>query len=138
MSVKLPGIFAEKTDRQKCLPHLHHLVVEEDDVGGAPDGAWDGAVGPRGHDDFEKLGRSCKIGHKRLMGIGGERLRDRQMLKDREYDLVGGSEGNLHAGAPELQQRIIFVKVPGQAGADVDGALKALVSPPNFIFRRWR
>ena len=56
MSVKLPGIFAEKTDRQKCLPYLHHLVIEEDDVGGAPDGTWDGAVGPRGHDDLEKFG----------------------------------------------------------------------------------
>src|SRR5205814_8340985 len=104
MVVNLQGKFDEKTDRQKCLPHLRHEVVEEDDVGGAPGGAGDGGVGPRGHDDFEKLGRSCKIGHKRLMGIGGERLRDRQMLKDMEYDLVGGSEGNLHAGAAELQQ----------------------------------
>src|SRR2546421_8784654 len=49
------------------------------------------------------------------------------MLKDRENDLVGGSERSLHAGAAELQQRIIFVKVPGQASADIDGALETLV-----------
>src|SRR5256885_920371 len=64
---------------------------------------------------------------KRLLGIGWQGSRDRQMLENCENDFVGGSERSFHTGAAELQQRIVFVKVPNQAGADGDGALEALV-----------
>ena len=120
-------------------------VVEEDDVGGAPDGGGDGAVGLGGDDDFEKFRCGGEIGHQRLLGVGWKGLHDGQLLEDGEDDFVGGSKRCFDAGAPELQQGIVFVKMPRQAGAKSDDTLETRVRlgpvrfrPREFFHRQMR
>src|SRR6266478_458575 len=58
----------------------------------------------------------------------GRRIQPAGWSRKTTYDELhteAGTERSFHTGAPELQQRIVFVKVPGQAGADRDGTLEA-------------
>ncbi len=102
-------------------------VVEEDDIRGAPYGRGDGAVRLAGDDNFEEIRGGREIGHERLLGIGWERLREGEVPENCEDDLVGVGESSLNAGAAELQGKVALVKMPGQAGADGDGALEPIV-----------
>jgi len=102
-------------------------------------------VGLAGHDDFEKIGQPREIGHELLIRIGRQRLREGQVLENGENKFVGGGEKSFHPGGTELQQRVLFVKVPGQAGANGDGALEMFVDrrdrvlhPGKFLLRQMR
>jgi len=46
-----------------------------------------------------------------------------------------GARGVSTPALRNCQQRIVFVKVPGQAGADGDGALEALAGRRHFRFQ---
>src|SRR5260370_6086803 len=112
------------------IPHWQGLtrrVVEEDDIRGAPHGRGDGAVRLAGDDNCEESRGGSEVGHKRLLGIGWERLREGEVAQNCEDDLVGVGERSLNAGAAELQGKVALVKMPGQAGADGDGALETIV-----------
>src|SRR6266850_6690484 len=71
----------------------------------------------------------------RLLGVGWKGLHDGQLLEDGEDDFVGGSKRCFDAGAPELQQGIVFVKMPRQAGAKGDDTLETRVRLGPVRFR---
>src|SRR5258708_4378182 len=108
------------------LLYLLDTILEEDDVRRAPHGGGHGTVALAGYDDLEKIRRSRQIGHEFLVGIGRQRLRDRQVFENRENEFIRGSKRSIHTCAAKFQQRVAFVKVPGQAGADRYGALEVL------------
>src|SRR5260370_18780229 len=70
----------DEVDRQECLSHLLHRIVEEDDVGGAPDGGGDGAVGLAGHDDLEKFRRRGEVGPEQVASGRRQRVCHPQLL----------------------------------------------------------
>jgi len=55
-----------------------------------------------GDDNFEEIRGGREIGHKRLLGIGWERLREGEVAENRKNDLVGVGESSLNARAAEL------------------------------------
>src|SRR5712671_6696907 len=48
------------------------------------------------------------------------------MAEDGEYGLFRWGQGSFHAGAAELQLCVVLEEVPGDAGAQRNGALEAI------------
>src|SRR5258708_33938900 len=90
------------------LLYLLDTILEEDDVRRAPHGRGHGTVALAGYDDLEKIGRGPQIGHEFLVGIGRQRLRDRQVFEDWANEVISGSERSVHTGAPTFQHRGAF------------------------------
>src|SRR5260370_20775078 len=103
---QLPGKWSEVTGLQhsagtfshswvgQLFPLLYLLdtILEEHDVRRAPHGRGNGTVALAGYDDLEKIRRSRQIGHEFLIGIGRQRLRDRQVFKNCENEFIRRSE----------------------------------------------
>src|SRR5205807_3443011 len=124
-----PGIKAFSLCSPSCFFRLAgDRVVEEDDVGGAPDGVGKKAARLAGHDDFEEFRAGSQLGDELLFRIDRQRLHDGQVTEDFEDVPFRRGERRIHADAAELQKRIRLIEMPGDVGAKSHGALETLVN----------
>src|SRR5579859_1659812 len=93
-----------------------------------------------GDDQLENVRLGGEFLHQRVRRIEGQRLDAREMLQDGKDIFVGGADGQFKAGAAKLQLRAALEKMPGEAGAERDGALEARIANfrrgRNFASRR--
>jgi len=110
-------------------------VVEEDDVGGAPHGGGDGAVGLAGHDDFEKFGRGARSAMSDCPGSDGRGCAIARCWRIAKMISSAGARGVSTPALRNCNSELFFVEVPGQAGAGPDGTLKALARRRHSRFQ---
>ncbi len=100
-------------------------IFGEDDVGGIPNGGWDGATRLRGNDYFEGFEVSGKIGQKRCVRIRRKRLNEREVAENREYIVGSRREGNFSTHSTKFEESTALMEAPGNGGTEGNGAFEA-------------